>query len=74
MPFIKCTNPFDSLDLTAMHTAYQAACKELGFDKGDGDRDRRDRLAALIIELAQNGERDAELLKVRAVALLMAPA
>jgi hypothetical protein len=73
MPFSKCTNPFDSLDLTAMHTAYDGACTELGFSKNDGDKDRRDRLAALIVELAQEGERNAEILKCRALALLMTP-
>ena len=68
MPFSNTSLPFDSADLVEMQEAFQGACTELGIP--DDDKDRRDRLAALIIELAQNGERAAENLRARAVRLL----
>lgn len=35
MPFSKYHLPFDSVDLIAMHVAFEGACVELGVGKGD---------------------------------------
>jgi hypothetical protein len=68
MPFSKLPHIFDNLDLTAMGAAYETACADLGIKATDTGR--RERVAALIIELALSGERNSEVLHRRVMMLL----
>jgi len=62
---------FDDKQLAnALRDAFARACLELGLDDEAG----RDRLAQLMVSLAEGGERDPEMIRAHAVYRMQPPA
>ena len=53
---------FDDPDLLALKSVYDQARDKWGITLSDADASRREDLARLILALAQNGERDPDVL------------
>ena len=56
---------FDQQAIDVMATAFEDACRALGLEDG---HPRREYIAKTVIELAQQGERDADRLRERTIA------
>ena len=61
---------FDEKQFIALHGAFDRACVELGID----DDVTRDRLAQLMIALAEGGEHDPDVIRAQAVHRMQRPA
>jgi hypothetical protein len=67
MPFRHVAGTFNNDELRAMRDAYDQACAELGITLSEADKLRRELVAAVIIQLAEDGERNPVVLRRRSV-------
>ena len=58
----------------AIYGAFDKACAELGISFAESDTIRREQLAALMIKLAKEGERDVDAIRTQAVHQMRPPA
>ena len=58
----------------ALYSAFNKACVELGLTYAESDSDRRERLAQLMISLANDGVGDADAICAQAVHQMRPPA
>jgi hypothetical protein len=61
----------DSEQLVGLRMAFEGACVDLGIGYGDHDKNRREHLAAVVLSLAD--ERNADVIRTRAVYLMRPP-
>ena len=64
----------DNEQLVALSNAYAKACAELGLSPDDGDKDRREHLAMIMLALSKGGETDPEVIRLQAVHQMRPPA
>ena len=62
---------FNDKQFVALRSAFDKACVELGLDD---DEVGRDRLAELMVSLAEDGEQDPEVIRAHAVHRMQPPA
>jgi hypothetical protein len=75
-PFKTQRAELDSADLALLQKVYEDACLKIGIDPGNLQDDQEDQAHALmlaVIDAAQHGERDPQILKVRALAVFSKP-
>jgi hypothetical protein len=62
---------YDSADLELLQSVYEEACLKIGIDPKNVDEDEENGAHAVmlaVLDAAQSGERDPQILKVRALA------
>ncbi len=64
----------DNKQLVALHSEFAKACIELGLGPDEGDKDRRDHLATIMLALSKGGETDPEAIRTQAVHQMRPPA
>ena len=57
----------------ALRNAYAKACAELGLGPDEGDKDRREHLAKIMLAFSKGGETDPEVIRAQAVRQMRPP-
>ena len=63
----------DNEQFVALRGAYAKACAELGLGPDDGDKDRREHLAKIMLALSKGGETDPDVIRTQAVHQMRPP-
>jgi len=63
----------DNEQFVALRNAYGKACAELGLGPDEGDKDRREHLAKIMLSLSKGGETDPDVIRTQAVHQMRPP-